>query len=89
VAIAKQLIQPLRMLDVGSKAIQEHNIKEDAHDFRQRRIRVVRGFILVFEIVGADAHRQDLLRAQANEEIAAPRVVVGRGNGGGRRGAPL
>ena len=34
VAVTEQLIQPLKVLDVSSKVIQEHDIKENSHDLR-------------------------------------------------------
>src|SRR5271165_5111407 len=52
------------MLDVSSKVVQEHNIKENSHYLRQRRISVIGRFLLVLQIVAADTDRENLLRPQ-------------------------
>src|SRR5208283_1102432 len=66
VALAQQLIQPLQVLDVSSQVVQKHNVKENSHHLRERRVFIIRGFFLMFEIFAANTNREDLCRTQAN-----------------------
>src|ERR1035438_4585229 len=61
---AEQLIQPLEVLDVGSKVIQKHNIKQNTQHLRQRRIALVPGFFRMLETLAANADRQKSLCSQ-------------------------
>src|ERR1019366_8049854 len=61
----EQPIQPLEVLDVGSKVIQKHHIKQNTQDLRQRRIALVAGFFRMLETFAAHADCQKSLCPQA------------------------
>src|ERR1017187_467260 len=78
VAIAEQLIQVFKVLEVSCEMVQKHNVEKNSHHLRDGRVSLIRGFLLTFFISAADTDRENLLCL--NEEIASSRVVVGRGN---------
>ena len=65
-AAAEQLIQPFEMLDVGSEMIQEHHIKKNTQNLRQRRIFLIGSiFLRMLEAFAANTDRQKSLCPQA------------------------
>ena len=67
VATFEQMIQPFQMLDVGRKMVQEHNVEENSHHLRKRRILVVGTNLLPLLIPASDADRENLFRPQADD----------------------
>src|SRR5271166_3205792 len=45
VATLQQAIQALQMFDVGRDVVQEHDIEDNAHHLRQRRIALIRIYL--------------------------------------------
>ncbi|MBZ5690129.1 MAG: hypothetical protein LAP86_34540 [Acidobacteriia bacterium] len=65
--IAEPLIQSLKVLDVSGKMVQEHHIEDYSHDLRERRISLISGLFVMFEVLTADTDRENLLCPQAND----------------------
>src|SRR5208283_5489878 len=63
-AAGQESIQSFQMLDVCCEVVQKHDIEEHSHDLRQRRISLIRRFLLVFQIVAADADSKNLFGPQ-------------------------
>src|SRR5579871_527813 len=67
VPIAEPLIQAFKVLDVSSKMVQEHHIEENSHDLRERRISLISGLSVMFEVFAADTDRENFLRPHADD----------------------
>src|ERR1035438_9810650 len=66
VAILEQLIQMFKVLNVSCEMIQKHNVQKNSQHLRERRVSLIRGFLLTLFISAADADRENLLRPQAD-----------------------
>ena len=58
-AVAEQLIQPLKVFNVRSEVVQEHNIKNKSHDLCEGGIFPIRSLHLMFETFAADTDREN------------------------------
>src|ERR1039457_2192561 len=66
VAILEQLIQMFKVLNVSCEMIQKHNVQKNSQHLRERRVSLIRGFLLTLFISAADADRENLLRPRAD-----------------------
>ena len=64
VALSEQLVQPLEVFDIGSQMVEEHHVKEDSHDLRQRRVLLIGGVCLMLLVFTANPDGENLSRPQ-------------------------
>src|SRR5271165_5154709 len=84
VAIGEQLIQMFKVLDVSCEMVQKHNVQENPQHLRDRRVSLIRGFLLTFFVSAADADHENLLRPQADhraERLLQARTAIAEEGG--------